>query len=169
MVSFSRVLLALLQEWLNPDTHRIWIDPETVDKRKMIFETPINRCSPCPLKMNKDELYSIYPPDNFSKPKKFWFMIFLWTSTFRTSYSFTFITYWRNTKFSLFIPMLPCIALQGGCVANTMRVTVHLPRVVKVSNAAQSDILKPAQESGPPAVNNTLEPNTCWRWAPFAQ
>lgn len=88
-------------------------------------------------------------------------MIFLRTSTFRASYSFTFITYWRNTKFSLFIPTLSCIALQDGCVANIMRVTVHLPRVVKVSNAAQSDILKAAQESGPPAVNNMLEPNTC--------
>lgn len=159
MLSFSKVLLALLQALLNYDTSRIWIDPNTVDKSKMIFEMPINRCSSCPLKMNKDELYSVYHPDNFSKPKKFWFMILLWTSTFRASYSFTFRTYWCDTKFSVFTLCWAILHFRRSVwvVPSMMHVTVHLPSVVKVSNAVQSGILKPAQESGLPSLNNTLK------------
>lgn len=73
-------------------------------------------------KMNEDELYYIFPPDNLSKMKKFWFVIFFWTPAFRDSYSLTFITYWSNTKYSVKVPFIPlssCIVPQDGCVSCT--------------------------------------------------
>lgn len=82
----------------------------SIQKTRAKWYSKLQITVPHPLKMNKDELYYIIPPDNFSKPKKFWFMIF-WTSTFRASHSFTFITYWNNTKFSVKSSIYPSAVL----------------------------------------------------------
>lgn len=58
-----------------------------------------------------DEVHYIFPPYNFSKPKKLWCMIFFSTSLFRASYSLTFITDWRNTKFSIKSSIYPSVVL----------------------------------------------------------
>lgn len=50
-----------------------------------------------------------------------------------------------------------------------VHVTVGLPHVAKVSNAAQSGVLKPARSSGPPSVHSMLKQNTCRHLPPFAQ
>ena len=127
-------------------------------------------------KMNKDELYYIFPPDNFSKLKKFWFMILFWTPAFRASYSLTFITYWSNTKFSIkvpFTPLLPCIEPRDGCVSCTRSDVWHHrspAKCSKVSHAIHGDFLNTAQlASSLSPWNKMLKKNTCRHWAPYAQ
>ena len=127
-------------------------------------------------KMNKDELYYIFPPDNFSKLKKFWFMILFWTPAFRASYSLTFITYWSNTKFSIkvpFTPLLPCIEPRDGCVSCTRSDVWHHrspAKCSKVSHAIRGDFLNTAQlASSLSPWNKMLKKNTCRHWAPYAQ